>query len=235
MRRPQTLSSSPPDQPASPQHTRPASTHWRRALACAVLALLAATACGTNPEAYDNAFVVHIVAPTCEHVGTLEPLLVIEQTVGGIGKASRTEWRSMQRLRDCAEPPAGHPWNGEVLQVWVSDYDWHRGKPLRVQLGHRIDKAATWGIGDDDRMRIDHRHIFLGTIDVGASGGVYAPPDTLDASITQLHDRQECEKNTLLGCGAKWEHADLFTFQTSAKPPDHPRATPPQTAGIPTQ
>ena len=155
-------------------------------LVCVLVAVFGAAAVSgcTNPDWGGNAFVVHVVAPTCEDVSTLEPLLVIEKSVGSFGKSSRTEWRSFQRLEGCGEPFEGHPWSGGVLQVWVTDYEWHRNQPTRVQMGHRVNDADTWAIGDDDGMRVDHRHIFLGTIDVGVPGGAYLPPDAIDAAVT---------------------------------------------------
>ena len=194
----------------------PGAARWRRALVCVLVAVFGAaavTGCA-KPDWSSNAFVVHIVAPTCEDVNTLEPLLVIEKSVGSWGKSSRTEWRSFQRLEGCGEPFEGHLWSGGVLQVWVTDYEWHRNQPTRIQLGHRVSDADTWAIGDNDGMRVDHRHIFLGTIDVGVPDGAYLPPDAIDAVVTQLEDRQACE-NTLSSCGSEWQHADLFTFEAT--------------------
>ena len=190
------------------------AARWRRALVCVLVAVLGAAAVSgcANPDFNSNAFVVHVVAPACEDVNTLEPLLVVEEIIGGLGKSSRTEWRSFQRTEGCGEPFEGHPWNGRVLQVWVTDYEWHRNQPARVQMGHRVSDADTWAIGDNDGMRVDHRHIFLGTIDVGVPDGVYLPPDAIDSVVTQLEDRQACE-NTLSSCGSEWQHADLFTFE----------------------
>ena len=193
----------------------------RRPAVCVALLLfvvLAVSGC-TNPEWAANAFVVHVVVPSCDHADTFEPLLVFEKSVGSYGKSSRTEWRSMRRLEGCGEPFEGRSWDGAALQVWVSDSVWKRSHPVRVQLGHKVSDADMWAIGDDDRMRIDHRHVFLGTIDVAAPGGVYVPPDGVDTAVAQLKDRQDCEGNTIGSCGFEWMQADLFTFDALPAPP----------------
>ena len=207
--------------PTRRKSAQAAVTSWRR-VAVGVLLLVAgavAAAGCAGPEYNSNAFVVHVVAPTCEHASAHEPLLVYEKSVGSWGKSSRTEWRSMQRLDGCGEPFEGYPWSGGVLQVWVSDFDWRRSEPVRVQLGHRIDGPDTWAIGDDDRWRIDFRHIFLGSIDIGAPGSSYVPPDAVDAALGHLQDRQDCEQR-MQSCGVEWEHVDLFTFEALPAPVD---------------
>ena len=194
---------------------------WRASL---ILTVCAVAAGCTNPSASTNAFVVHIVASGCELDSELEPLLVMEKTAGN----PTTEWRSLRRVGECGEPFAGHTWSGDVVQVWVSGYHWHRSRAVRVQMGHRVNDADTWAIGDDDRMRIDHTHIFLGTIDIGVPNGAYVPADAIAAVATQLQDRQDCEA-VVTGCGAEWRHADLLTFKPAPPPPSDSPQTPAKT------
>ena len=204
---------------------RLANTRRLLCRASLIVTVCAAAAGCTNPSAGANAFVVHIVASDCELDSELEPLLVMEKTEGN----PTTEWRSLRRVGECGAPFSGHTWNGNVVQVWVSGYDWRPSRAVRVQMGHRVNDADTWAIGDDDRMRIDHTHIFLGTIDIGVPGGAYVPADALPAVATQLRDRQDCEGVAANDCGAEWEHADLLTFEPSAAPPTDPPQTPADT------
>ena len=87
-------------------------------------------------------------------------------------------------------------------------------------MRHRSNGAATWAVGDDDRLRIDHRHIFLGTVDVGGPGGAYAPADALPAALALLEGRQSCTRPGAGACGAGWRYADLSTFEIVAEPPN---------------
>ena len=152
-------------------------SRWRRVAACGVLMLLgilAVSGCG-GPSWGSNALVVHVVAPQCEHEPGQQPLLLVEKVVDGFGKATTNEWRTLHRLEQCGSPSAGYSWDGEVLQVWVSNYEWPLRQQARVQLGHRVIEANTWAVGDEDRLRIDYQHVFLGTIDLGADGTEFVP------------------------------------------------------------
>lgn len=192
---------------------------WRRMLAYGALmppAALAVSGCG-GPSQTSNALVVHVVAPQCEHEPDQQPLLVVERVVEGWGKATINEWRTLRRLEQCGEPFSGHSWEGDVLQVWVSDYEWPLRKQARVQLGHRVVGNNTWAVGDEDRLRVDYWHVFLGTIDVGADGAEFVPPGAVEGIVVQLEDRQGCETKrereaSTTPCTDEWEHADLVTF-----------------------
>ena len=153
-------------------HDSATRSRRRRVAACGVLMLLgilAVSGCG-GPSYGSNALVVHVVAPQCEHKPEQQPLLLVEKIAEGFGKATTTEWRTLYRLEQCGSPFAGHSWDGEVLQVWVSTYQWPLHQQARMQLGHRVTEANTWAVGDGDRLRVDYQHVFLGTIDVGADG-----------------------------------------------------------------
>ena len=202
---------------------------WWRALSCGVLMLLgvlAVSGCG-GPSSTQNALVVHVVAPQCEHEPGHQPLLVVERVVDGFGKATINEWRTLRRLEQCGTPFAGHSWEGEVLQVWMSDYEWRRRKHLRLQLGHRMVEANTWAVADEDRQRLDYQHVFLGTIDVGSDGAEYLPPTAVESVVAQLEDRQGCDtrlekKYRATPCTDEWRHADLFTLEVADEAPVSP-------------
>ena len=175
---------------------------WRRVAAAGVLMLLgvlAVSGCG-GPSYHSNALVVHVVAPQCEHEPEEQPLLLVEKVVEGFGKATTTEWRTLRRLEQCGSPFAGHSWDGEVLQVWVSTYQWPLRQQARMQLGHRVIEANTWAVGDEDRFRIDYSHIFLGTIDTGGDDARFVPASAVEATVAQLEDRQGCETGPSEGC-----------------------------------
>ena len=204
---------------------------WWRALCCGVLMLLgvlAVSGCG-GPSVTQNALLVHVVAPHCDHEPRQQPLLVVEKVVEGWGKATVNEWRTLRRLDECREPFAEHAWEGDVLQVWVSDYEWTLRKQARLQLGHRVTGNNTWAVGDEDRLRVDYQHVFLGTIDVGPHGAEFIPPGAVGAIVAQLEDRQGCERRpgrdrgtSTTHCTDEWEHADLFTFEVAAEAPVSP-------------
>ena len=191
--------------------------------ALVLLAVLAVSGCG-GPSQYSNALVVHVVAPHCEHEPGQQPLLVVERLVEGWGKATVNEWRTLRRLEQCGEPIAGYSWEGDVLQVWVSDYEWSLRKQARVQLGHRVVGDNTWAVGDEDRLRVDYQHVFLGTIDIGADGAEFIPPAAVEGIVAQLEDRQGCETNRQRKAPThstdEWEHADLVTFAVAEEAPD---------------
>ena len=204
-------------------------SRWRRVAACGVLMLLgvlAVSGCG-GPSYGSNALVVHVVAPQCEHEPEQQPLLLAERVVGGFGKATTNEWRTLRRLEQCGDPFAGRSWEGDVLQVWVSDYKWTLRQHLRVQLGHRVIEANTWAVGDEDRLRLDYHHVFLGTIDVGVDGAEYVPPGAVEAIAALLEDRQGCDtrlekKYRATPCTDEWRHADLFTLEVAEEAPVSP-------------
>ena len=192
-------------------------------LGVAGLAVSAAAAgCTNNPTLTSNAFVVHVVAPDCEHDSDLEPLL---QRMGA-AEHPTAGWISLRRVGECGEPFGGREWGGDVLQVWRSDYEWHRSLPVAVQMGRRLNDAAVWAVGDDDRMRIDHRHIFLGTVDLGVPGGAYVAADAVLAALALLEDRQGCEAPKTTDCGTEWQYADLSTFDLVAGPESESARTP---------
>lgn len=209
----------------------PVRSRWRRMLvrvALALLATLVVSGCG-GPSQYSNALVVHVVAPQCGHEPGQQPLLVVERVIAGFGKATINEWRTLRRLEQCGEPFAGYSWEGDVLQVWVSDYEWSLRKHARVQLGHRVvgDNTNTWAVGDEDRLRVDYQHVFLGTIDVGADGAEFVPPGAVEGIVAQLEDRQGCETTRERGvstthCTEEWKHADLVTFDVAEEAPVSP-------------
>lgn len=203
------------------------ASRWRRMLVCgALLVALAASGCAGGPSSHQNALVVHVVAPQCEHEPGQQPLLVVERVVEGLGKATINEWRTLRRLEQCGEPFAGHSWEGNVLQAWVSDYEWSLRKQARVQLGHRVVGDNTWAVGDEDRLRVDYQHVFLGTIDIGAEGAKFVPPGAAKGIVAQLEDRQGCEtsrqRKATTHCTDEWKHADLVTFDVAEAAPDSP-------------
>ena len=216
--------------PSTVRGRRATRRSWRRALACgavALLGVLAVTGCG-GPSWSENALVVHVVAPSCDHEPGHQPLLVVERVVGGFGKATTNEWRVLRQLEQCGSPSAGYSWEGDILQVWVSDYEWSLRKQVRVQLGHRVVGVNTWAVGDEDRLRVDYQHVFLGTIDIGVDGSEFVPPGAVEAVAAQLQYRQGCETSDrkdptrLVPCTDEWEHANLFTFDVTEEAPASP-------------
>lgn len=225
--------------PAARAFARAIRSRWTQKLASSVLILLgvlAMSGCG-GPSSTQNALVVHVVAPQCAHGPGQQPLLVVERVVEGWGKATVVEWRTLRRLEQCGEPFAGHPWEGDVLQVWVSDYEWTLRAQARVQLGHRVVGANTWAVGDEDRLRVDYEHVFLGTIDVGVDGPEFVPPGAVDGVVALLEDRQGCERRRDRGsatthCTDEWKHADLVTFEAAGEAPASPWHEPPPQAQV---
>ena len=197
------------------------TTRWRRVVVCVALALtgiLVASGCGGGPSTYDNALVVHVVAPSCESTTASEPLLVVEKVVGGWGKTTVTEWHSMTRLAECGAPFDGYDWNGSVLQAWVTDFDWRPRQQVQMQLGNRVDSPNKWAIGRDVQLRIDWKHVFLGTIDIGNNGDVgFVAASDVETITSHVEARQGCEvgptRNELHCQHDEWEQADLFTFE----------------------
>ena len=190
---------------------------------------VAALATGCEPVSdFNNAMVVHIVTEDCEPDPALEPLLVVERVSGGQGKATTTEWHPMRKIEDCGQPLPGHDWTGNVLQVWISDYNYTPPHQIRVQLGHRVDTANIWASTGDDRLRIDHTHIFLGAFDTAGSSVTFLPADAISTAAQRLADRQACDQHRQeTGCNAEeWEHADPFTFMVLDIPEPAPQTNP---------
>ena len=185
-----------------------------------LLAMLAVSACN-GPSSYKNALVVHVVAPSCESTNQTSPLLTVEKVVGGWGKTTVTEWHSMTRLDECGEPFDGHDWNGSVLQVWRSDFDWRARQQVQLQLGNQVDNPNRWAIGQDVQLRIDWDHVFLGSVDIGDNGSVeFVAGRDVETAVSEVETRQGCEpgppRNGPDCLPDEWEHADLFTFEAVA-------------------
>ena len=175
------------------------------------------------PSDYGNAMVLHVVAPSCNEADAPAPLLMVERVESGWGKATLIEWHTMHRFVECGEPFSGHSWNGEVLQVWVSDSEWRATQQVRVQLGHQTRSPDIWAIDDDNQLRLDYNHMFLGTIDIGGDGHSFVPATDVGSIMIQLEDRQNCDSRKQRresGCelDGSWEHADPFTFQAINTP-----------------
>ena len=193
----------------------PARKRSRHLLACVAVVLLgavAATGCGAEPDSRNNALVVHVVAPDCDS-RSVPALLVAGE------HPPTTIMRPLRRVDGCGEPLDGPSRDGEVLQVWESDPEWERKQSFRVQVGRRSD-AVSWFIGTSELMRIDHSHLFLGTIDLVAAEERFVEPRRTDAVTDRLEDRQGCDgigwtSLTIFfrSCGTEWEHADLFTLE----------------------
>lgn len=192
---------------------RLAGKRARPLFVCVAVALLGAVVpagcgVGAEPAARANALVLHVVAPDCD--GSAVPALLVAED--GV----ETGWGALQQVEGCGEPLDGHSWDGSVLQVWKSGPRWGHSGSFRMQLGRRLNDASVWVVGSDEHMRVDHRHLFLGTIDIGAEQARFVEPRAVDAVMDQLEDRQGCDGGRLLflfSCGADWEHADLFTFE----------------------
>ena len=183
---------------------------WVKRLAAAgalMLLMVAVSVCSTtNPETH-NRFVLHVVTPTCDYE-------MLQNPVMHVGEA---KWYSFEREEGCGEPFVGHEWDGQMLQVWVSHLQARRYRHMQVQLGNRIPGAKSWAITNGNRMRIDHSHIFIGTLDMGTPDGTYIPADGIEAAAGLLEDRQSCEGKRW-SCGEDWEFADLFTFRSIPGP-----------------
>ena len=212
------------DQARGQPAKQPPKTRIRRLLRVLWIALLpgvlgaaSLAACG-GPSSYSNALVLHVVAPSCEATSDSAPLLTVEKVVGGWGKTTVTEWHSMTQLDECGEPFAGHDWDGSVLQVWVSDFDWPPRQQIQLQLGNRVDNPNRWAVGKDLQLRVDWNHVFLGTLDRGDnSTAEFVAGSDVAAIADELMTRQGCEAAPgpdKAHCRqAEWEHADLFTFK----------------------
>ena len=180
-------------------------------------AVFVGSACG-GPSTSSNAFALHVVAPSCDIPQEDAPLLTVEKVVGGVGKATITEWHSMEKLDGCGVPFDGHDWDGDVLQVWVSDYVWGTHHHAQVQMGNRIENPHKWAMANDAQLRLDWSHLFLGTVDMTDNGEArFVPGTKVASSYALLKDRQGCEpgppRNGLHCQVEEWEQADRFTFE----------------------
>lgn len=192
------------------------------ALALISIALISAGCQGVRPLSRSH-LVVHVLSDSCEPDFSQAPILRRMASSGDRDAVVRFDL--LEPHSRCGRPFAGTPTDAKYLQAWITPGRRALPNPAWVQAGPSEAPERRFAVSGMS-LRIDHRHVWIGTLDITEDPPRWVPPADIRHAAEKLAHRQACER-TFLGadndsCGTQWQYADLLGFNVVPSQPDTP-------------